>query len=113
MSWVLSVEIPVLNFPNVAVIRSLILSSGLIGLKAFLPEGTRALRSSRPPSSHPLLPLGTHWAEINYSLKDVIIPWVDSGAVDGIVNIREWTLRAMSRYHFVLGLCSLEFRREC
>jgi len=91
------------------IIRSLVSSSGPTGLRAFLPDRSRILRSSYSYQSYPRLPLGTRWFDINYSLKDVALPWVYNGTQDSEINIREWTLRAMARYHFVLGSTAFEF----
>jgi len=91
------------------IIRSLVSSSGPTGLKAFLPDRSRVLRSSHPHSPYPRLPLGTLWFNINYSLKDVVFPWINNGTQESTINLREWTLRAMARYHFVLGYSTFEF----
>jgi hypothetical protein len=77
----------------------------------------------------PFLPLESSWKQIDFSLKSVLAPWVRNPPNDtetaevkagepghgddshraapqlrsGGVNVREWAMRAMARYRFVLG----------
>lgn len=73
----------------------------------------------------PFLPLGSSWEQIDFSPKSVLAPWAKELSNDteaptgkhehrrgekmtpqsrqGSVNVREWVMRAMARYRFVLG----------
>lgn len=74
----------------------------------------------------PFLPLASSWKQIDFSLESVLAPWVrynaettearaaepegrdgGHGAAQQLrrsgVNVREWAMRAMARYRFVLG----------
>ena len=47
------------------------------------------------------LPLTDKWQDGKFALRDVLAPW---GAADSREkNVREWTLRALERYRFVIG----------
>lgn len=79
----------------------------------------------------PFLPLESSWKDIDYSLKSVLAPWAKEFTETPVdhedehkhrhstkghhdrswsqtqlrgVNVREWAMRAMARYRFVLGV---------
>ncbi|KAI0700102.1 hypothetical protein BC835DRAFT_1329341 [Cytidiella melzeri] len=82
------------------VIQALVRASGQLGLEAFLPPADRhiprdALQSNTTSDDVPHLPLDPKWKDVDFSLRAVVdIPGM---------NIREWTLRLMQRYRFVVG----------
>jgi hypothetical protein len=87
-----------------AVIQALLNKSGRLGLQAFLPPAHRIRYSGKKgrvvnevdPFSAPRLPLAkTPW-EVSFKLKHVLDE-------TGTIRVRDWVLRAMERYRFVIG----------
>ncbi|CUA68859.1 3-O-alpha-D-mannopyranosyl-alpha-D-mannopyranosexylosylphosphotransferase [Rhizoctonia solani] len=73
------------------IVRALINQSGKRGLEAFLPP-----KSNRPFSrqARPTLPLSSSWDSVDFTLKSVVPDWVDT---------RQFVLRMLQQYRFVLG----------
>lgn len=89
---------------------ALLRASGELGLEAFLPPPTRVVsyglgRYSSPEDVDPTphLPLNDRWEDGEFTLSDVL-----SGAPQD-TNVREWTLRLLERYRFVIGTHSSLF----
>lgn len=93
------------------------MQSGELGLEAFLPPRERQARfqhaSPVADERDPFLPLASSWTKVDFTMGKVLAPWaraVDIPA-DGVngewraaeVNVREWVMRAMARYRFVIG----------
>lgn len=88
---------------SLAVIQALINRSGPLGLEAFLPplhrihySGAKRLVKDVDPLSIPRLPLVKRPEDASFTLPDVLREW-------GTVRVRDWVLRAMERYRFVIG----------
>lgn len=94
---------------------ALVAASGATGLEAFLPSPDRTVAPSvlagkipflaptpeQDEGPVPHLPLTDKWQDGKFALRDVLAPW---GAADSREkNVREWTLRALERYRFVIG----------
>lgn len=101
---------------DASVIHALRAASGAAGLAAFLPEHGRKYTGGRRDNRHhsqsdrhadepPHLPLVSDWTAGDFALRDVIIS-------DAEVDIREWTLRMLERYRFVIGLLRCLFSRS-
>ncbi|ELU38178.1 hypothetical protein AG1IA_07791 [Rhizoctonia solani AG-1 IA] len=72
------------------IIRALVNQSGKRGLEAFLPP-----KSKKPFSKEakPALPLGSSWQDADFRLATLVPEWV---------NTRQFVLRMLQRYRFVL-----------
>lgn len=84
------------------VIQALTKASGLLGLEAFLPSPYRSVPTSpdAPPFSAnnvPHLSMEARWQDGDFRAQSVM------GASTRDVNVREWTLRLLERYRFVVG----------
>ncbi|KAG9092209.1 hypothetical protein FRC06_000197 [Ceratobasidium sp. 370] len=80
------------------IINALVSASGPLGLSAFLPNPTHGLKSThqqsvRDPAPH--LPLVSDYQTGDFSLRGVL--------GDSTTDIREWTVRMLQRYRFVIG----------
>lgn len=114
------IVVRILDFPKLVspsnyctVINALLRASGPVGLSAFLPPLERtyppfdARNPPRPiPEEVPVhLPLTKVWQTTDFTLHSCL-------QARGPVHVREWVLRTMSRYKYVVGtlffcLCSL------
>lgn len=91
------------------IISALLNESGKLGLEAFLPPPHRIHYSSTKgrivkdvdPDSIPRLPLTKRPGDASFKLKDVMREW-------DTVRVRDWVVRAMGRYRFVLGASFFE-----
>lgn len=105
-----------LNLAWYIVVRALVIASGKKGLDAFLPDPKRNVEFAKispvADERDPFLPLDSTWSQIDFSLDKVLAPWAVNAhptsserqkSSKGTVNVREWTMRAMARYRFVLG----------
>jgi hypothetical protein len=100
----------VLNTKIPSVIKALVARSGRLGLEAFLPPPHRIHYSNTKgrvvqdvdPESAPRLPLMKRPHDASFALNDVLRSW-------GTVRMRDWILRAMERYRFIIGMFSLCF----
>jgi len=89
---------------GVTVINALLRASGPVGLSAFLPPPERTFPpfdARNPPIPIPeespvLLPLTKDWQTTAFTLHSCLQAW-------GPVHVREWVLRAMARYKYVVG----------
>lgn len=77
-------------------------ASGRLGMEAFLPSPHRVVPASEnAPSSHPEdvphLSLEERWEDGQFSVRSVLA----TSSRD--TNIRDWTLRLLERYRFVIG----------
>ncbi|KAF8327155.1 uncharacterized protein EI90DRAFT_3156249 [Cantharellus anzutake] len=98
------------------IITALVKASGPLGLSAFLPPTNRTFETSRiilsdgdQRTSHvPMLPLTKRWNICDYSLENVLAPYASS---QEHINIRQWILRLLLRYRFVIGVTPSSFRR--
>lgn len=80
--------------------------SGRLGLGEFLPPNHRIkyagagakgrVVQDMDPFSNPSLPLSKTPGETSFALNDVLSSW-------GTIRVRDWILRAMERYRFVIG----------
>ncbi|KAJ1303233.1 hypothetical protein OPQ81_011431 [Rhizoctonia solani] len=73
------------------IIRALVNQSGERGLEAFLPP------KSRKPFSReakPTLPLSSRWQDVDFRLSSSVPEWV---------NTRQFVLRMLQQYRFILG----------
>ena len=83
-------------------------ASGEAGLEAFLPPADRVVEpglvrfftTQADTNEVPHLPLVDRWADGQFALADVV-----SSAAP--VNVRDWTLRMLQRYRFVIGASPL------
>jgi hypothetical protein len=93
-----------------SVIRALVTHSGSTGLEALLPPAARTVKYTHPSpvvdKRDPFLPLAESWTKIDFEMGKVLAPWARLNATSGVVgvNVREWVMRAMARYRFVLGM---------
>ncbi|CAE6449506.1 hypothetical protein ACGC1H_005614 [Rhizoctonia solani] len=73
------------------IIHALINQSGKQGLEAFLPP-----KSNKPISrqAKPTLPLSSRWQDVDFRLASAVPDWV---------NTRQFVLRMLQQYRFVLG----------
>lgn len=86
------------------VINALLRASGTVGLSAFLPPAERVYPPSDahdapipiPGDAPVLLPLTNNWKTTDFTLHSRLRAW-------GPVHVREWVLRVMSRYKYVVG----------
>lgn len=91
-----------------AVIHALRSASGETGLSAFLPDPHKVFTASPSASDPPVLPgppqlpLVSDWRVGDFSLRAVL-------PKEGETNVREWTLRLMERYRFVIGQTPTRF----
>lgn len=89
-------------------IHALRSASGETGLSAFLPDHHRVFTPSPstsdagPLPGPPQLPLVSDWRVGDFSLRAVL-------PGEGETNVREWTLRVMERYRFVIGQTPTRF----
>lgn len=77
-------------------------ASGRLGMEAFLPSPHRVVPASEnAPSSHPEdvphLSLEERWEDGQFSVRSVLA----TSSRD--TNVRDWTLRLLERYRFVIG----------
>ena len=84
------------------VIQSLMRASGRLGLEAFLPSPHRvAAASENAPRLHtedvPHLSLEERWQDGQFSIHSTLA----TSSQD--VNVRDWALRLLERYRFVIG----------
>jgi len=94
-------------------IKALITASGVRGLDAILPHPEQTAvpeerQRKRWERSEPMLPLVDRWQLGNFSLYSVIRPNQDQWegtdrSVDGSINLRQWSIKLLSRYAYVLG----------
>ncbi|KAI0312167.1 hypothetical protein OF83DRAFT_683401 [Amylostereum chailletii] len=86
------------------IVDSLVRMSGKLGLSAFLPPPERTVYPSAIGDTARTLPLVSEWKDVDFSLYGVFAygrkPF----------NLREWTLRVLDRYRFVLGESSSQFQ---
>ena len=78
-------------------------ASGRLGMEAFLPSPSRTVPVTQgADASHnddvPHLSLEERWQDGQFSLASTINSSKE-------VNVREWTLRLLERYRFVVGTC--------
>jgi len=102
------------------IISALVTASGERGLDAFLPRSDQVLQPEirqrqRWERSEPMLPLVDRWQLGNFSVYNVVRPDQDQwdGAereVDGSVNLRQWSIKLLSRYAYVVGEFMAVFR---
>ncbi|RPD56204.1 hypothetical protein L226DRAFT_535831 [Lentinus tigrinus ALCF2SS1-7] len=90
-------------------IVSLVESSGSLGLSSFLPHADRTSPSSNERATDdsatiPHLPLVDDWHEGQFALRDVMRYAPET-------NVREWTMRLLQRYRYVIGGTSSMFER--
>ncbi|TFK86284.1 hypothetical protein K466DRAFT_493131 [Polyporus arcularius HHB13444] len=90
-------------------IVSLVKASGSLGLSAFLPHPERMSPSSEEPVPDesltiPHLPLVDDWHNGQFALRDVMKYAPET-------NVREWTMRLLQRYRYVVGGTSSMFER--
>jgi hypothetical protein len=86
------------------VINALLRASGPVGLSAFLPPSERVYPpagAQNPPIPIPddtpvLLPPTKSWQTTDFTLHSCLRAW-------GPVHVREWVLKAMARYKYVIG----------
>ncbi|KDN41724.1 hypothetical protein RSAG8_07255, partial [Rhizoctonia solani AG-8 WAC10335] len=73
------------------IIRALVNQSGKRGLEAFLPP-----KSNKPisPQARPTLPRSSKWQDVDFRLSSAVPDWV---------NTRQFVLRMLQQYRFVLG----------
>lgn len=86
----------------VTVIQALVAKSGRTGLFEFFPSSEIVIAgvTSDPKVAH--LPLTRTWGEADFSVASVM--GVSEDTNDGqAVNLREWSMRLLSRYPYVLG----------
>ena len=91
-------RVPQLNHTHI-VITQLVKSSDALGLSAFLPSPARRSPSTSAPADPdaiPHLPLVADWHDGKFALKDVMRSAPD-------VSVREWSMRLMQRYRYVIG----------
>jgi len=90
---------------------ALVTASGPLGLSAFLPpKGTSYI--NRPPQGAwpkylppPHLPLTSTWHEADFSLENVLSV---TALPDEEVDLRQYTMRLLSRYQYLSGECARE-----
>ncbi|KAG8745306.1 hypothetical protein FRC10_008323 [Ceratobasidium sp. 414] len=86
------------SYMSSKVINALVAASGPLGLSAFLPNPTHGLKSTHQQSvgdSVPHLPLVSDYRTGDFSLRGVL-----GGST---TDVREWTVRMLQRYRFVIG----------
>lgn len=98
------------------------MQSGELGLDAFLPHSNKRahFNEASPVADErdPFLPLASSWKNVDFRMANVLAPWARTSgpAVNASregsaevhqhraeVNVREWVMRAMARYRFVIG----------
>ena len=82
------------------VIQALVKASGSLGLEAFLPSHDRVIPGKQvaPEDEEvPHLPLNDNWQDADFDIRTVI------HSAGREVNIRDWTLKLLQRYRFVVG----------
>ena len=98
-------------------ISALVTMSGERGLEAFFPDSEMIYRPPPPSAAEkpaewqreePMLPLTSTWQEGNFSIASVVKVGQEfwAGARprgDGGVNLRQWCMKLLSRYAYVLG----------
>ncbi|KAG8686910.1 hypothetical protein FRC09_013844, partial [Ceratobasidium sp. 395] len=80
------------------IINALVAASGPLGLSAFLPNrphGLKSVHQQSPRDPVPHLPLVSDYQTGDFSLRSVL--------GDSVTDVREWTVRMLQRYRFVLG----------
>lgn len=98
--------VPSLNWSTV--INALLRASGPVGLSAFLPPleriylpfGVQSSPIPIPEEVPVLLPLTKDWQTTDFTLHNCL-------PARSPVHIREWVLRAMARYKYVVGMLPL------
>lgn len=94
-------------------ITALVSASGDRGLNAILPSEDAIYY---PPlgggegvwdTSEPVLPMTKTWQEADFGLRDVIRRGSDVWDKDEVpgqgVNLRKWSLKLLTRYHYAMG----------
>ncbi len=94
-------------------VTALIKASGERGLEAILPHSEQTIvpekrDRSRWERSEPMLPLTDVWQSANFSIYSVIRPDQDrwrgsTPPKDGKVNLKQWAIKLLSRYAYVVG----------
>lgn len=89
-------------------IQALMKASGRLGMEAFLPSPLRTVPASGAGSEDdgervPHLSLEQRWEDGEFSMRSVL------GASSRDVNVRDWTLRLLERYRFVIGYTPYAF----
>lgn len=100
-------------------IKALISASGDRGLSAVLPHAEQTIlpeerRHRRWERTEPILPLTDHWQYANFSAHSIIRPLQDQWRgthqePNGRVSLRQWCIKLLSRYAYVLGGTEWEF----
>jgi 3-O-alpha-D-mannopyranosyl-alpha-D-mannopyranose xylosylphosphotransferase len=106
-------------------IIGLISKSGPRGLSAILPHEEQTFHPDRQREKQmwdrpePMLPLVSEWQSGNFTLADVVRPgqdvWegsehVESREQDGVIRLRDWCVKLLSRYIYSLGMSSSYLR---
>lgn len=94
--------------PHPLVIHALRAQSGEYGLSAFLPAPERTIIvDARNSNKYTQDKTVTHTLPLqregDFRLRSVLADGTRSGVMDVSVNVREWTLRLLERYRFVIG----------
>jgi len=94
-------------------VKALVTASGERGLSAVLPHHDQAIvperrNRTRWERSEPILPLTDTWEAGNFSVYSLVRSGQDRWAgtkpsTDGSVNLRQWSIKLLSRYAYVLG----------
>lgn len=94
-------------------VKALVTASGARGLEAVLPRRDQTVipenrGRARWERSEPMLPLTDSWEAGNFSVYSLVRSGQDQWAgtatsTDGSVNLRQWSIKLLSRYAYVLG----------
>lgn len=100
-------------------IKALITASGERGLSAVLPLAHQTIlpeerKHRRWERTEPILPLTDTWQFANFSAHSIIRPLQDQWRgthqeSDGRVSLRQWCIKLLSRYAYVVGNTEWEF----
>ena len=94
-------------------ITALVSASGERGLHTVLPDEDAVYH---PPvgaegvwdTSEPVLPMTKTWQEASFGLEDVIRPgsdaWYGEVSEGKGVNLRKWSIKLLTRYHYAMGM---------
>ena len=100
-------------------VSALITASGPRGLQAFFPEAEAVFFPPESPPTkwqrdEPMLPLTKTWFEANFSVESVVKTGQDlwrgiKKRDDEGVNLRQWCIKLLSRYAYVMGDTPTQF----
>lgn len=93
------------DFTRYLVINRLVQNSGRRGLSAVLPPAGRTFAAASTGEIATTLPKVPRWELGSFALRDIL----SHSPTPEVIDVRDWTLRMLHRYRFVLADSPYEF----